>query len=527
MTLPRPLRHNSSEIFHFSECWEDLGRMVLKLLVVVVACCVCRVLSAPVLTEDDHFMVKRWDFIENNDPDMLKIPSDCSKLVQQYTNGEMVMFEYKAKMAKCLKHKDELISRDTIAHDDSQSEGEVSFTNPDFVDSISDKNDADGQIDHTSDDIDDTDASKKYDVPQYQPSTYQYNYFGAEPQQQTAYYQQPQQQDQSYAEQPQIPQQSQAAFAPSSSFPANQQVDFRQQVPQSQNSMARSDVPVAQQYQQQQPAQNSYDRSDVPAAQQFQPSANQWQQAPDQQQFPMAKKDETPEPSSDDPFAQFMTMQQSNNGEANIAPQEAQLRSSIPDPSQAQQTNADLTAAQATQQRSDIQPDPFQAQQPNNVDLTALQATQQRSDIQPDPFQAQQPNNIDLTVPQATQLRSDIQPDPSQAQQPNNVDLTAPQATQQRSDIQPEPFQAQQQNNAELTAPQATQQRSDIQPNPFQAQQPNNVDLTAPQVNQQRSDIQADPSQAQQGFNQMPAASQATWMRQWSPEDHGLFPENP
>ncbi|EDO31073.1 predicted protein [Nematostella vectensis] len=44
--------------------------------------------------------------VKQSSADMLKIPSDCSKLVQQYTNGEMVMFEYKAKMAKCLKHKD-------------------------------------------------------------------------------------------------------------------------------------------------------------------------------------------------------------------------------------------------------------------------------------------------------------------------------------------------------------------------------------------------------------------------------------
>jgi len=71
-------------------------------------------------------------------------------------------------------------------------------------------------------------------------------------------------------------------------------------------------------------------------------------------------------------------------------------------------------------------------------------------------------------------------------------------------------------------APQEDQQRSDI---PAQVNS-----MSVPQATQQRSTIPIDAAYQPQAVPAYPANQQAFFrghVRAWSPEDHGMFPENP
>jgi len=49
-------------------------------------------------------MVKRWDLILEHDPILLKSPpSDCQNIIDDYSNGKLLMYEYKIQMSRCMK----------------------------------------------------------------------------------------------------------------------------------------------------------------------------------------------------------------------------------------------------------------------------------------------------------------------------------------------------------------------------------------------------------------------------------------
>ncbi|XP_028393877.1 uncharacterized protein LOC114518140 [Dendronephthya gigantea] len=71
---------------------------MFSVLRIFVAClCVHFVFGRP-----RHTVEKRWAYIENGDPQMRSIHTDCKKIVREYSDGDMPFYEYKAKMRKCM-----------------------------------------------------------------------------------------------------------------------------------------------------------------------------------------------------------------------------------------------------------------------------------------------------------------------------------------------------------------------------------------------------------------------------------------
>ncbi|XP_046859823.1 uncharacterized protein LOC124453112 [Xenia sp. Carnegie-2017] len=73
-----------------------------------------------------HNVEKRWAYIENGDPQMRSIHTDCKKIVKEYSDGEMPFYEYKAKMKKCTERQ----SRTNIPSYDDLDEFTPSFNIP-------------------------------------------------------------------------------------------------------------------------------------------------------------------------------------------------------------------------------------------------------------------------------------------------------------------------------------------------------------------------------------------------------------
>ncbi|XP_031563531.1 putative uncharacterized protein DDB_G0289963 isoform X1 [Actinia tenebrosa] len=237
--------------------------------------------------------------IESNLPkeNLKNIPKNCDNIVQQYADGQMVMYEYKIKMARCLKA--DKSSEPSITSKYESNDG----SNEDFFrKALKYTAQDDVQNDDSDSDNDNDKEEKKSEVPTGDFVNTQQSMDTSVPQQQTASY---------------YPSQDQSTLDQAQAAPAQTDAAF------SQNTVYNQAAPVQQNY-------NYYARSNIPAAPQAQDpnqQSNAANFAPAQPQVDATKKDTLPAAPASDPFAQFMNIQSSSD----TAPQPIQQRSDIPD----------------------------------------------------------------------------------------------------------------------------------------------------------------------------------------------------
>ncbi|XP_058964646.2 uncharacterized protein [Pocillopora verrucosa] len=360
---------------------------------VLFTLCLCSVLGRPAKQKSSLLktIVKRWDLIVENDPILSQNPpADCQNIIDDYSKGKLLMYEYKIQINRCMNKaksdadgtadadaKSALLRPDSEPTEDTDTDQAVNVRpysteeqkedfdedsdtgHSDFSAHDNDNDDDYNDDDDKSDDYDEPEenAAKKMQVPatsgyQVPDMTVQnYNMPAQQPEmpaQQAAFYY-PNTAQTPYNGAPvqnPVPDQTQAAFAPNptNQYPANPAPFHSADPNMAMNAMAKNTIPDAETQIQQPPASQANAVFDQWRASSFGAAA-------------ATKKDETPnapEAPGNDQFAEFMKMQASTGNVAEASPISQQV--AIP---------------AAMQQRSDVpqQPNvfPAQAQLPNTV----------------------------------------------------------------------------------------------------------------------------------------------------------------
>ncbi|XP_020632387.1 B-cell linker protein-like isoform X2 [Orbicella faveolata] len=335
---------------------------------VLFVLCVCSALGKPTKQKSSHSktMVKRWDLILEHDPILLKSPpSDCQNIIDDYSNGKLLMYEYKIQMSRCMKKakddaegtsdadvKSALLRPDDQPREDTDqainvrpynsdqstateqdSEDDYQTDNSDFSEHNNDNDNDYGDDDDDDESYDhDEQAAKKMQVPAtagYQtPDIFvQANTMPAQQQvmpgqQAASYYPNTAQMPYSGAPaQNPVPEQSQAAFVPSpmNQYPANPSAVQPADPNMGMNAVAKTNIPENTQLQ--------------PPANQANAVFDQWR-ASSFGAVSADKKDQMPSAPVapvNDQFADFMKLQSSssNPAEASPASQQAAMPAAI------------------------------------------------------------------------------------------------------------------------------------------------------------------------------------------------------